>query len=561
MKELLTLSPKFRLAALIVAMGVSGGVMAQPSLSVLSGTTYTQDFNATLSQGASLSQPVGATFAVDLDCIRARTFMDQGVTTQRQTLSNVGAAIRYTPFSPESHAIRPWAGVGVSWKTTTRHLDAQAANGETYHLWNDGLLYGMEQPTPMPDAELPQPLVRDNVYETMLDRTSHMATPLRMGVDLQLTRRLHATVAVTAIPGGDLGWTTAQAGIGFQLGKGKAYLKTLLPEAFLALGDDADGDGIKDVKDLCGGTEPGAIVDKHGCAIDTDLDGVPDHRDAEINSPDLLVNEEGVSISLAEWKALYAPEKGDPTTFAQDSATIVSELTAAQMAEMLSSTGNTAAQTEKKLLHDLREKIYNPDLSYRIQYGAYLAAFAPTTVGYTHEKVEAIAGEHGLTLHVGASHARLSEARRALNAAKADNHSDAFVTAYRNGVRITLEEAAMWEAQREEAVKEAETTYHLRQVTFHVQLGRYSAGVPVEVLNAYLQMGQIEQRLEEDGTHRYLTEGVGAEQTAREHLKSAVDLGFSDAFVVAEVDGAKVSVQEARATLEQLQTELATAQR
>lgn len=119
----------------------------------------------------------------------------------------------------------------------------------------------------------------------------------------------------------------------------------------------------------------------------------------------------------------------------------------------------------------------------------------------------------------------------------------------------------MWEAQREEAVKEAETTYHLAQVTFHVQLGRYSAGVPVEVLNAFLQMGQIEQRLEDDGTHRYLTEGVGAEQTAREHLKSAVDLGFSDAFVVAEVDGAKVSVQEARATLEQLQTELATAQR
>ena len=98
-------------------------------------------------------------------------------------------------------------------------------------------------------------------------------------------------------------------GIGFQLGRGKTYLKTLLPEEFLALGDDADGDGVKDTKDLCGGTEPGAWVDKNGCAIDTDADGVPDYRDAEIHSPDLLVNTDGISISLEEWNAMFAQKK------------------------------------------------------------------------------------------------------------------------------------------------------------------------------------------------------------------------------------------------------------
>ena len=559
MKELLTLPTSLRSAVSILAMGISGLVAAQPSVSVLSGTTYTKDMNAALSQGASLSQSVGSMFAVDLDCIRAQAFLDEGITAQRSTMSSIGAGIRYTPLSPEHHAIRPWAGVGLSWKTTTRHLDAQTADGETYHLWNDGLLYAMEQPIPMPDVDMPEPLVRDNVYETMLDRTSHMATPLRAGVDLQLTRRLHATVAITTLPGGGQGWTTAQAGIGFQLGRGKTYLKTLLPDEFLALGDDADGDGVKDVKDLCGGTEPGAIVDKYGCAVDTDLDGIPDHRDAEINSPDLLVNDQGVSISLAEWKALYAPEKGDPTTFAQDSATVISELNAAQMAQMLQSTGNTAAITEQEMLYDLREKVYNPEISYRIQYGAYLAAFAPSTDGYTHDRVEAVAGDHGLTLHVGTAYERLSEARSALGAAKAADHSDAFVTAYHKGERITLEEAARLEALRQEAVREAEETYRMVEVKFHVQLGRYTAGVPVEVLNAFLQMGQIEQRLEADGTHRYLTAGVGAEQTAREHLKSAVNLGFSDAFLVAEIDGNQTSIADARTTLNERNNALASA--
>jgi hypothetical protein len=548
-----------RLALTTMMVGLAVASFAQPSVQILSGPTTKTDMTAALSRGATMSQAVGPLFALDLDVLQAQAFNDKGVAAQRSMMSTVGASLKFTPFSPELQAVRPWAGAGLSWQTTKTHVDAKDANGSTYHLWNDGLLYDMAQPNPMPDIEFPSPLERDNVYETLVDQGARIAVPLKAGVDMQLTRRMHATVAVTAIPGAQGTWATAQAGIGFQLGRGKTYLKTLLPEAFLALGTDADGDGVKDTKDMCGGTEPGAIVDKHGCAIDTDADGVPDHRDLEINSPDLLVNDDGVSISLAEWKAMYAPEKGDPTTFVQDSATIISELTAAQMAQMLLNTGNTAAKAEQQLLHDLRERVYNPNVTYRVQYGAFLAAFAPSTDMYTHEAVQAIEGEHGLTLHVGKAYERLSEARNALAAAKAANHSDAFVTAYHNGVRVTLEEAAALEAMRNNSVAEAEEVFDVAAVKFHVQLGRYSAGVPVDVLNAFLQMGQIEQRMEADGTHRYLTAGVGAEETARQHLASAQDLGFDDAFLVAEQDGNAISVAQAREAMNQIEATLMAA--
>lgn len=50
---------------------------------------------------------------------------------------------------------------------------------------------------------------------------------------------------------------------------------------------DSDGDGVPDIKDLCPGTPPGALVNVHGCAPedDSDGDGVPDSRDMCPDTP------------------------------------------------------------------------------------------------------------------------------------------------------------------------------------------------------------------------------------------------------------------------------------
>jgi hypothetical protein len=56
----------------------------------------------------------------------------------------------------------------------------------------------------------------------------------------------------------------------------------------VALGGDADGDGICEARDSCPGTAAGAPVDAQGCSaaqLDTDGDGVPNTADACPNTP------------------------------------------------------------------------------------------------------------------------------------------------------------------------------------------------------------------------------------------------------------------------------------
>ena len=48
---------------------------------------------------------------------------------------------------------------------------------------------------------------------------------------------------------------------------------------------DIDSDGITDQFDRCSGTPTGISVDRHGCPMDRDGDGVPDYRDRELITP------------------------------------------------------------------------------------------------------------------------------------------------------------------------------------------------------------------------------------------------------------------------------------
>ncbi len=97
-----------------------------------------------------------------------------------------------------------------------------------------------------------------------------------IGVEIKLTDLLSLRYQA------DLGWTTADRLDSYWVNSGNDWqLQHSLGLSFnFGKKQDADGDGVKDKKDLCPDTPAGVVVDKNGCPVDTDGDGVADYLDA-----------------------------------------------------------------------------------------------------------------------------------------------------------------------------------------------------------------------------------------------------------------------------------------
>lgn len=62
--------------------------------------------------------------------------------------------------------------------------------------------------------------------------------------------------------------------------------------------EDRDGDGVADIQDRCAATPSGVEVDKEGCPLDKDVDGIPDYRDKNPTSgKDEVVDQFGASVN------------------------------------------------------------------------------------------------------------------------------------------------------------------------------------------------------------------------------------------------------------------------
>lgn len=366
----------------------------------------------------------------------------------------------------EDRFLLPWISAGLSVVRQQQLLDLMNSDGVAYEIWDNGSIYNMPQDAPgaTTQAELVTP---DYVYETSTDVQQAIGVPIRAGLDLNLTNRMHVSLALTVLTGVEAAinprkdyndyLTTAQAGIGIRLGKN---YKPNIPEEIAALPKDADADGVKDVDDHCPGTVESATVDRKGCPIDSDGDGYADYEDLEINSSHTRVNENGVALSEEEWAQRIEIEKNaqvDPAYFALDYERLESDDPETSILTPELADGLTPA--EAKLRGTIMSDIESTSLpipviasilpSYRVQVGRYSDKLDTKilTEMMALEMIEPLFEADGTFRFVSRPMANEKEARAFLSEAKVLGFDDAFLIGDYNGRAIGLAQARAIEEQ------------------------------------------------------------------------------------------------------------------
>lgn len=362
---------------------------------------------------------------------------------------------------------------------------------------------------------------------------------------------------------------------------------------------DADGDGVPDYLDQQPDTPKGAYVDPNGVAISDDkfyqqylfwidsLQGttvrskvetasvppakktarpgshiyrIKAENEAEMTSemierilsiPDVTAREvEGETIYLiGEYDELYKAVERKINLEADGISGIV----------VVDENGNLIDASEEAVgieadlrrISDVDEK-FDAELSaptmdvvYRVQIGAFENPLSNDVFAGVPDLI-VLKGADGLTRYVSGSFTNLDKAASHKVNLLVEGFEGAFITAYRGGKRITLGEAGAIVSGEDSRTQEvASPAFDGSLVKFRVQVGAYRGEVPTDVLDSFIELGEISPMRGPDGTTRYVFGNFGSYEDAQRAKENAVSTRFPDAFVVGEFNGNIVPVQEA----------------
>ena len=139
---------------------------------------------------------------------------------------------------------------------------------------------------------------------------------------------------------------------------------------------------------------------------------------------------------------------------------------------------------------------------------------------------------------------------------------DAFITAYYNGVRISVAEARLLVSENGASIyadgttngetkSSANTGQETNEVFMKIFLGTYGEGVPMSVAGAILRLSDqgVDEKDNGDGTTTFTIGKFTDSQSAELMLKEVIEDGVASAKVIATKDGAEISLEEAKQLL------------
>lgn len=188
---------------------------------------------------------------------------------------------------------------------------------------------------------------------------------------------------------------------------------------------------------------------------------------------------------------------------------------------------------------------------FRVQIGAFKNDISPNVFGNV-PNIVVVPGED-YTRYLSGSFTSMEDAASHKINLVTEGYDGAFIVAYRNGKRISLQDAGATIVEgNPEEIEEVNqpTEIDKSKVKFRVQVGAFANEVPTDMLDLYIKMGNVEAKRAGEVT-KYVIGYYDSYEEAQAAKAEFAAAGAGDAFVIGDFNGNLISSDEAIKLLNQ----------
>lgn len=244
--------------------------------------------------------------------------------------SGGGIDVRFYSVKQKQYDV--FVSTGVNYISAKFYTDIFDANGKPYYYWNDGTIRNQSQN--YQNTFTSAQTRRDYTYETALGKKSFLFIPVGVGIELRLAERfklgflsqyyISFSNNINSVKSSSKKETLLYNSVSLSYVFIKIKTKEKEDDRYAGVDfnalmeEDTDGDGVKDKADNCMGTAKGIKVDKHGCPLDADDDGIIDVKDKEVHSKHNNYNDlNGYELTPSNLKDIKTQDMEDEALFSK----------------------------------------------------------------------------------------------------------------------------------------------------------------------------------------------------------------------------------------------------
>jgi hypothetical protein len=179
----------------------------------------------------------------------------------------------------------------------------------------------------------------------------------------------------------------------------------------------------------------------------------------------------------------------------------------------------------------------------RVQLGAYRGKISAKVFEGVPDLV-VVKGDDGLTRYYTGSFTDVNQAARHKVNMLLKGFDGAFLTAFKNGKRVSLKEAGARLTKQESLKNGPQNGIGKDAIRYKVQVGTFAGNVPSDVMGKYIEIGDVSSVTSEDAV-RYYYGSYATRAEAEAARKMLMNKGLSDAFVVGDLLGRTFSAEDA----------------